>query len=109
MSIIKTLQESLALANLFLHDIETVIRRNEIKDQKEQLYTEPTDEELNQNIDSINTCITCNHRLRNTVIVDCGHSVLCTVCSKQLVTTSTVPVCPICRKKIKKIQKIYSC
>lgn len=76
-----------------------------------KLYSEPTDQEINENIDTTDSsvlCITCQHRRRRTVFVPCGHSLLCTVCSKTLVTTCDELKCPVCRKVFDKIQKIYN-
>ena len=49
-------------------------------------------------------CIICNERCVKTVIVDCGHSILCVTCSR---TLKDKPQCPLCRVEITKIIKIY--
>lgn len=76
------------------------------------IYPEPTDEEINQYVDSDNdekVCIVCFHRRRHTVCIPCGHLAMCTVCCKDYVEKSTCDInCPICRKKVTKFQKIFT-
>jgi hypothetical protein len=48
-------------------------------------------------------CKICYERECNTVIISCGHSVLCTHCAETL----DLKTCPICRNPIEKIVQIY--
>ena len=89
---------------------------DEIKDQIFYNYCtfpEPTDQEISQIYDSDDpnkVCITCCRRKRLTVFVPCGHSMLCTVCSKEYVQSNKDKdeiQCVICRKSVEKVQKIY--
>jgi len=77
-------------------------------------YVEPSNSEISQNIyssDPDKVCIVCTHRRRHTIIVPCGHLIMCTVCSKKIVTTANTQdvhaTCPICKTNIEKIQKIF--
>lgn len=80
-------------------------------------YPSPTPSEIKQNIFSENpekTCIICTRRKRHTIILPCGHSITCSVCSKTLVDnynkkhTDKHLECPLCRESVEKIQKIYT-
>lgn len=51
-------------------------------------------------------CVICNERIVSTVIVDCGHSVLCLTCANDIVKKGTKE-CPVCRKTMEKIIKLY--
>jgi hypothetical protein len=48
-------------------------------------------------------CKICFERECNTVIISCGHSVLCTHCAETL----DLKTCPICRNPIERIVQIY--
>jgi hypothetical protein len=103
-------------------DIRKIINENyeEFKDdiftKKPYKYPEPTEEEINQSVDSDNpekVCLTCYHRRRHTIFVPCGHACLCSVCTKNYIenylknSNNYMLKCPICRKDIDKIQKIF--
>jgi hypothetical protein len=88
------------------------------KVQESCKYTEPTQLEINQNIEytlapsklgePVKICIVCTHRKNNTVCVPCGHSILCTVCAKALVLETLYEVkCPVCRHHVENMQKIF--
>ncbi|GAM24624.1 hypothetical protein SAMD00019534_077990 [Acytostelium subglobosum LB1] len=47
------------------------------------------------------SCTVCCDRAVDTVLLDCGHSVLCQEC------TSKIKTCPMCRADIKKVVLIY--
>lgn len=71
----------------------------------------------------IRRCTTCEERAVCTVIIPCGHSIMCVTCSRKLVCgipptnlisqsspeTEATPkdTCPICCQKMKEILKIY--
>lgn len=46
------------------------------------------------------TCVTCFENNSDTLLVPCGHKVLCQDCSSRLI----VKICPICRESIRAIQ-----
>jgi hypothetical protein len=90
-----------------------------MKKEPECEYPQPSDTEIKQNIDSTNTdkiCIICTHRKKMTFFIPCGHSIMCTVCSKQHVKNGSqtesdniqkIILCPLCRTPITKINRIY--
>lgn len=50
-------------------------------------------------------CKLCLDAQIETVILDCGHSLLCTKCAAAL----KQQICPICRQPIKEIKRLYKC
>jgi hypothetical protein len=77
------------------------------------LYPEPSEEEISQHVDSedmTRVCIVCFRRRRHTIILPCGHNILCSVCSKQLVksTDKCELNCPVCKNKVYKIQRVFT-
>lgn len=81
-------------------------------------YTEPTEQEMKENIESFDPvktgespliCTICTHRKNTTVNIPCGHSLMCTPCAKEMIIKggSFNIKCPVCRIVLEKIQKIF--
>ena len=77
------------------------------------VYTEPTLDEINTNldVDTDKNCIICCCRLKNTVFIPCGHSLCCTVCSKIIAekakTEDKHVECLVCKTNVDLINKVY--
>lgn len=67
---------------------------------KNELRTEQPDVKLTQD------CTVCLDRIRDTVLIPCGHICLCYSCAKELVDHGTKQ-CPICRSPITLYNRIY--
>jgi len=71
--------------------------------QLQQSQTQPQQPQLTPQAQPLEDCKICFERECNTVIISCGHSVLCTHCAETL----DLKTCPICRNPIEKIVQIY--
>ncbi len=74
---------------------------------------EPTQDEIEQIYESEDiskVCIICSHRKRHVVNNPCGHSAMCSVCSKIYVKSKkyeNAVVCIICNKEVISIIRLY--
>jgi hypothetical protein len=54
-------------------------------------------------VDGEKECVVCFGRSIKTVIVDCGHAVLCVTCARE-----NIRECPICRKEVTQIIRTFN-
>lgn len=57
---------------------------------------------------SLGECIVCCERGADTVIVPCGHTMLCFKCAKRVALQQMPPICPTCRGPMSFVQRIYA-
>eukprot|EP00743_Colponemidia_sp_Colp-15_P008945 GILK01009761.1.p1 GENE.GILK01009761.1~~GILK01009761.1.p1 ORF type:complete len:735 (+),score=145.25 GILK01009761.1:27-2231(+) len=57
-----------------------------------------------------NTCKICFERAINTVLLECGHQVACSVCADALLNSSNAnnKICPVCRAPISRVVRTFS-
>ena len=72
-------------------------KKNEIKKTKSELKT------LQDKL----TCIICNTRNRDSIILPCNHLYCCSLCAYRTMYSSNRPCCAICRRLIDKHKKIF--
>jgi hypothetical protein len=85
-----------AQGNTYFHGVE---KKEEKKEEKEfELPEEIKNEPDAQGDEPV--CSICLERMRNTVIIDCGHSVYCVTCCRNHLKRGTQ--CPICRKDVQR-------
>mmetsp|Transcript_114074 Transcript_114074/g.295381 ORF Transcript_114074/g.295381 Transcript_114074/m.295381 type:complete len:220 (+) Transcript_114074:3-662(+) len=75
--------------------------RNHIVMDEPDNATEPGSQDPDANL-----CIVCVEGLRNSVLLWCGHQVLCLRCAKTL--SARTARCPICRAPIEQVQQVFA-
>lgn len=64
--------------------------------------------EMDATPDEKNICTICAQRKITTTIIDCGHTIMCVTCARQLITRMDNIKCPVCQEGIEKgVIKIY--
>ena len=66
---------------------------------------------LNSETDSKNACIVCFSNIRDTILLPCGHFILCGSCAVELMQPACDGVlveCPMCRKQIHDLCHVYT-
>jgi hypothetical protein len=74
--------------------------------QKHQQKEKETGENGEDQLDDKDLCKICLDAPIETVILDCGHSMLCVQCASKYDSSLG---CPICRAPIKEIKRLYRC
>jgi hypothetical protein len=53
-------------------------------------------------------CIICMERSVKTVMIDCGHSVMCVMCCRKIMIDGDQK-CPICKATVSRAIKLFMC
>jgi len=81
-------------------------KNNIIKSNQELTSTNNNEIKTEYDFQLHQDCTVCLDRMRDTVLIPCGHICLCYSCAKELVEHGPKQ-CPICRSSIQLINKIY--